>query len=305
MVKLKLDLPENFLEEEVRDGYIVSTEVKKVWAVELDLLHELMRVCKKYQIKFYAAGGTILGAVRHKGFIPWDDDIDLMMMRSEFERLCEIAPHEFSHPYFFQTEETDPGSYRGHAQLRNSMTTGILKAEYEQKRTINQGVFIDIFPLDTVPDDFHERQAFYKDSINIKDMLWEYTSYLYPFNFHFRKNLYLLFRNTIKHLTISREAASVKVNELYDKFQKKMIGAYKDSNTLQMSPFCMERFTYNKEDLQDTIELPFEMLSIPVPAHFESILNKTYGEWKKFVIGGSLHSGVFFDTEKPYTEYLK
>lgn len=305
MVKLKLDFPEHFFEEEVRDGYTVSTEVKKLWAVELDLLRELMQVCKKHHIKFFAAGGTILGAVRHKGFIPWDDDIDIMMTRREYERLCQIAPQEFSYPYFFQTEETDPGSLRGHAQLRNSMTTGILRAEYEQKKKINQGIFIDIFPLDAVPDDINERQTFYRKAIREREKLWEYISILYPLKIHFRKNLFLLCRNTIKHLIISREAASMKVNELYENLQKKIIDSYRESNTVQMSPFCMERFTYNKEDLQETIELPFEMLSIPVPAHYELILNKSYGEWRKYVIGGSLHCGIIFDTETPYTEYLK
>ena len=107
MVNLKISLPEGFLDEEVRDGYKVSHEMKKVWAVELDLLAEFQRVCKKHNIKYIASGGTMLGAVRHKGFIPWDDDIDLMMLREEYEKLCIVAPSEFKHPYYFQTDRTD------------------------------------------------------------------------------------------------------------------------------------------------------------------------------------------------------
>ena len=156
MTNLNLKFPEHFFEPEVRDGYEVSCEMKYIWAVELDLLNQLLTVCQKYNIKLYAAGGTMLGAVRHKGMIPWDDDIDMMMFRSDYDRLCEIASEEFKEPYFFQTNETDPGSYRGHAQLRNSKTTGILKHELDQKREINQGIFIDIFPLDNVPDDENE-----------------------------------------------------------------------------------------------------------------------------------------------------
>ena len=149
-MNIKLSLPSGFLEEEVRCDYTVSKEMKKVWAVELDLLSEFQRVCKLHDLKYSVCGGTLLGAIRHKGFIPWDDDIDVMMMRDEYEKLCKLAD-EFKHPYFFQTEETDPGSLRGHAQLRNSETTGILKRELKFKRPFNQGVFIDIFPLDNCP----------------------------------------------------------------------------------------------------------------------------------------------------------
>ena len=154
MVDLNIELPKGFLEEEVRCGYTVTRKMKEVWAVELDLLKEFKRVCNKYDLKYCADGGTLLGAIRHQGFIPWDDDLDIAMLRKDFEKLNEVAPAEFKKPYFWQTEETDKGSARGHAQLRNSDTTGIIKNEYEHQRNnnFNQGIFIDIFPFDTVID---------------------------------------------------------------------------------------------------------------------------------------------------------
>ena len=147
MVKLNLEIPEGWLEPEEKWGFQVTRQRKEIWAVELDLLHELDRVCKKHGLTFFADSGTMLGAIRHKGFIPWDDDIDVAMMRDEYEQLCKIAGEEFSYPYFFQTEYTDHGTLRGHAQLRNSMTTAVLKDENHTQYPFNQGIFIDIFPL--------------------------------------------------------------------------------------------------------------------------------------------------------------
>lgn len=119
MVELKLDIPKSFLESEVRCGYEVSAQMKKVWAVELDLLMEAKRVFEKYNIRWYAIGGTLLGAARHNGFIPWDDDIDIAIPRTDYERLRSVARKEFSHPYFFQDEYNSPGLLCGHAKLRN------------------------------------------------------------------------------------------------------------------------------------------------------------------------------------------
>lgn len=305
MVKLNLELPENFLEEEIREGYTISREMKKVWAVELDLLNEFARVCKKYNIQFFAAGGTLLGAVRHKGIIPWDDDVDIMMLRSEYERLCEIAPKEFSHPYFFQTEDTDPGSYRGHAQLRNSETTGILNNGMDEGRNINQGIFIDIFPLDAVPENDSERKKLFANIKKLDRKFYEYNSYIQPYKFVFRKNLIALFISSIKLFFISKENAKHQVAKLYRLKQEAISGTCVTSRKLLMAPFYVDRWTYDLKDLSDVLYIPFEMLEIPAPVGYEHILTHTYGNWKKYVVGGSEHGGVFFDTDKPYTEYLK
>ena len=146
-MNIKLQLPNDFLEEEYRDGFLVSSQMKKVWAVELDLLAEFDRVCKKYNISYSLDSGSLLGAIRHKGFIPWDDDIDIIITRPNYNKLLDIVlkNNEFKEPYFFQCAYTDKNYIRGHAQLRNSDTTGILKSEVNCDCVFNQGIFIDIF----------------------------------------------------------------------------------------------------------------------------------------------------------------
>ncbi len=103
-------MTELFLDEKERCGYVVSHEMKKVWAVMLDLLSEFDRICNKYGLQYQASWGTLLGAVRHKGG-PWDDDLDVQMFRDDYNKLCEVAPQEFKHPCLFQSRTTDPFSF--------------------------------------------------------------------------------------------------------------------------------------------------------------------------------------------------
>ena len=163
MVDLKIQLPEGFLDEEVRCGYLVNHEMKKAWAVMLDLLAEFDRVCKKHNIRYFASGGTMLGAVRHKGFIPWDDDIDVMMERTDYEKLCKVGPSEFKHPYFLQNKYTDPECPDIMSKLRNSETTAFFGVEEHGFMKYNKGIFMDIFPLDKIPDNIEIQKQFYDD----------------------------------------------------------------------------------------------------------------------------------------------
>ena len=84
----------SFFEDEIRDGFFVPSEMKRAWAAELEVLSEIDKICKKHNIKYFADWGTLLAAVRHEGFIPWDDDLDITMKREDYCRFMEIAQTE-------------------------------------------------------------------------------------------------------------------------------------------------------------------------------------------------------------------
>ena len=81
-----------FYKEEIRCGYTVDEKTKRVWAVQLEMLDEVERICKANGLKYFADSGTLIGAIRHEGYIPWDDDIDLVMLREDYDKFVQIAP---------------------------------------------------------------------------------------------------------------------------------------------------------------------------------------------------------------------
>lgn len=301
MVDLKLKLPDGFLEEEERCGYLVSRKMKEIWAVELDLFAEFDRVCRKYGITYFASSGTMLGAVRHHGFIPWDDDMDVMMMRDEYIRLCNVAEKEFKYPYFFQTEYTDRGSLRGHAQLRNSSTTAILSGERSQKYKFNQGIFFDIFPLDVVPADVKEREQFIAEVKRKREICWKIANITK--RYQASKNP---IKRPVKYLLYSVCSLFCDYINDYRDFENTCQRYNKtNSDLISWVSFLPDETKLRKRAyFQDSIELPFEFLKIPVCKNFDQALTDRFGDWHEFVKGASLHGSTLFDTEKSYKAYL-
>lgn len=126
-------------------------ELDRLKAVELEILKEFINSCEKLKLRYFLMDGTMLGAVRHNGFIPWDDDIDVGMYRKDYEVFIHEAQRLLPDHYFLQTYETDPGSLINFAKIRDNRTTFIEVSRKNIK--MNHGVYIDIFPLDFFPED--------------------------------------------------------------------------------------------------------------------------------------------------------
>lgn len=303
---INIELPEDFLDEEVRFNYKITREIKELWAVELDLYFELKRVCNKYNLKFLADAGTILGAVRDSGFIPWDDDLDFSMMREDYEKLCEVAKDEFKYPYFWQTEEMDPGSCRGHGQLRNSETTAILNYDIYNGEyfNFNQGIFIDVFPFDNVPDDETERHAYLKE---IGKLMKKITSYR---DVMMGQNRSTGIKKVIKFIMMllyyNRQSYNNRSFIEMENMKQKYRDCHTDliANILYIKDDNLDALVRPKKWFENSINVPFEFTTINIPCGYESYLEKAYGNWRKRVNGGAIHKGMIYDCHKPYKDYI-
>lgn len=135
---------------------IDPNDLRKAQGIMLDMLIEFDAICTKHKLQYWLDSGTLLGAVRHQGFIPWDDDIDISMPIEDYNNFQEIAQNELSKDIFFQTKESDPTFKFDYIKLRSNRATIIEFHEKDKDIHYHQGIFIDIFPMLTVPNnDFY------------------------------------------------------------------------------------------------------------------------------------------------------
>ena len=123
---------------------------RRIWAAEQEILDVIHQVCTEHGLRYSLAYGTLIGAVRHKGFIPWDDDIDIMMPREDYEKLLAVWNQSAPKGYILQNTRTDPDFTQNFTKIRKDHTT-FLQGEEERTKQYHKGIFVDIFPGDRVP----------------------------------------------------------------------------------------------------------------------------------------------------------
>lgn len=295
MVNLNIELPESFFLEEERDGYLVSAKMKELWAVQLDLLNELDRVCKKHNLKYVLDFGTLLGAIRHKGFIPWDDDVDVSMLREDYDKLMAVAADEFKEPYFLQTQYTDKNYDDCVAKLRRSDTCCLPKDDMSREPKYNRGIFIDIFVFDHMPaTDQTTIKALARESQDAYyrlTMLTHFPTFAEGIKFPAKLVRYYLYR--LKYGSAQKE---------YQRFEQR-VKSYKPTGNVGLLMYVFPR--WRALSIYDNlIEVPFENMMFPAPADYDTVLRISYGDYMTPVQKPSAHTVAFFDASRSYKEVL-
>ena len=150
---------------------LTAEELASLHKAELELLQEVDRLCRKFDIRYNIIAGTLLGAVRHGGFIPWDDDADVAMLRSEYDKFVLACREDLdTERFYFQDHHEAPGYRWGYGKLR--MKNTLFLREHQEHMPYEQGVFIDVFPLDGVPDNYILRSLHSLHCFCVRKILW-------------------------------------------------------------------------------------------------------------------------------------
>ena len=266
---------------------------EKVREIQLRLAQHVLEVCQRHGLHVWADWGTLLGAVRHQGFIPWDDDIDLMMMRNDYESLLKLADTEFKAPLFLQSFHTERGYFRGHAQVRYDGTAAILPADLHQP--FHQGIFVDIFVYDNIPDDL--------DCAG-----WEHS--LRTARWALKCLQTAQYGQGTKALLAKAICGIAGYNRLYRLFEQQFTKwdaqetqriACPTFDWRQVARTARERTWY-----RETVMLPFEQMKLPAPIDYDKVLTSLYGtDYMTPRQDSSGHGEVILDAEHDYREVLE
>ena len=150
---------------------IDNETLRKIQMIQLEMLVEVDRICKKCDIKYNIIAGTLLGAIRHGGYIPWDDDADVALLRPEYEKFRKACKTELDTTRFYFQDHRNTKGYRwGYGKLRRKNT--LFLREHQEHMPYEQGIFIDVFPLDNVPDNYIARSIQNFQCFCVRKLLW-------------------------------------------------------------------------------------------------------------------------------------
>lgn len=248
--------------------------LRRVQLTQLEIAKEIKRVCEENGISYFLSDGSFLGAVRHQGFIPWDDDMDMAMLREDYEKFCRIAPEKLKKEYCLQTWYTDSnyGLPFGKVMKRNT----IYLESKKTRRLQENGFYVDIFPIDYMPEDPKAQAAHWRQLLKIyrtKLMKCGYQPWM--------DNDKILWKKRIGYLYYQLRAmftTGEKLTRAYDA----LATSQKEGNWVCLQWGQTDPVPFRTEWVRELGEYTFEGETFPGPREYDAYLTAQYGAYMVF-----------------------
>lgn len=260
------------------EGAMLDGRLRQAQLKMLSILKVIDAICQKHQLDYWLEGGTLLGAVRHQGFIPWDDDLDISMTRASAERFAMVAPKELPDHLFFQSAQTDRDYYNLAAPFKvRDLNSRFVEIHETGEEAFHQGIFVDIFVYDKFPES------------QLKTNYWQLLS----------KKLLRLIRPKYTALPLGHHAGLYHfLSHFFSKkwLENKLNNLIKRSMNLE-SPWLgygldsVNNNRVHQKDIFPLKQLVFEDSTFPVAYHFETILIQLYGDYMQLPPEEKRHMG--------------
>lgn len=264
------------------------TELRKLQIAQLSILLEIKRICEKHQISYSLIAGTMLGAVRHQGFIPWDDDIDVGMLRSDYIKFLNVCKLELQDQFFLQTRETDINYGGSFAKIRINNT--ICKFKGTEHLDIHHGIWVDIFPYDNAPNNIIAK------TLHKYVLRWLYAAVFEKYNYFPDKGKihYVIYKiSALPFLTWEK----CKVMELLERVEQYYYSENTDNVVLSASSYSYNKEYFPKKILDELIDVEFEKYMFPIVSAYDARLSKIYGDYMRLPPVEKRNKNIEFITE--------
>lgn len=244
--------------------------LRDVQLTQLYIAKEIKRICTKYHIRYFMSDGTLLGAVRHKGFIPWDDDMDFGMLAEDYAKFLDVAKQELSEEFVLEEWEHSRDYPLPFAKVRLNGT--VMEEAVTAKLHTHKGVWVDIFPYVEISEKNRSSGLFFKKTTLMMKAYQLKSGY--DLNAITNNPASRLVNCVLRHFPIKKSTLKAYIENLAHVNPADQSGSY-----LQMSTVFSPRYVYDKAYYEDLVELSFENELFPAPARYHDLLTHEYGDY--------------------------
>lgn len=286
----------DFFEDEVRDGFYVSGIMKRSWAAQLEVLEEIDKVCKKHGIQWFADCGTLIGAVRHGGVIPWDDDFDICMLRKDYEAFLRVAREELPESYLVRNMYTEEYYYEFTTRIVNGRHFSVEDEFLSKYHDFPFVVGIDIFVLDDIYQEASKEAWRIEIAQKIQTLIDDVAE-----NRISTKQLKKQMITLQKVCNYPIDPNNEPLISLYRMLDYLFAASKKEqAEDVALMSYWTENQShrYPKRCFEYTVDMPFEENYMPVPIGYDQILRTMYGDFMKMSKQGGVHDYPLFKAQE-------